>query len=71
MIGYLTIVIHVCTVKHVLSSHSKIDKTKVLKTGGSLVQVKSIAECSSSILQIFRPAFNDYRLENVYFLVIL
>ena len=33
------------TVKPVLSSHSKIDKTKVLKTGGSLVQVESIAEC--------------------------
>ena len=27
----------------VLSSHSKIDKTKVLKTSGSLGQVKSIA----------------------------
>ena len=25
----------------------KIDNTKVLKTGGSLVQVKSIAECSN------------------------
>ena len=34
------------TVKHVLSSQSKIDKTMVLKTGGSLVQVESIAECS-------------------------
>ena len=34
------------TVKPVLSGHSKIDKTKVLKTGGSLMQVKSIAECS-------------------------
>ena len=30
------------TVKPVLSGHSKIDKTKVLKTGASLVQVKSI-----------------------------
>ena len=27
------------TVKPVLSSHSKIDKMKVLKTGGSLMQV--------------------------------
>ena len=36
----------VCTVKPVLSGHSKIDKMKVLKTGGSLMQVKSIAECS-------------------------
>ena len=33
------------TMKSVLSSYSKIDKTKVLKTGGSLVQFESIAEC--------------------------
>ena len=33
-------------VKPVLSGHSKIDKTKVLKTNGSLMKVKSIAECS-------------------------
>ena len=32
--------------KPVLSGHSKIDKTEVLKTGGSLLQVESIAECS-------------------------
>ena len=38
-----------CTVKPVLSSHSRIGKTKVLKTDGSLMQVKSIAECSSSL----------------------
>ena len=31
------------TVKPVLSGHSKIDKTKVLKTGASLVRVKSNA----------------------------
>ena len=30
------------TVKPVLSGHSKIDKTKVLKTNGSLMKVKSI-----------------------------
>ena len=35
-----------CTVKPVLSGHSKIDKTKVLKTNGSLMNVESIAECS-------------------------
>ena len=29
-----------------LYGHSKIDKTKVLKTNGSLMKVKSIAECS-------------------------
>ena len=34
----------------VLSSHSKIDKIKILKTNGSLMKVKSIAECSSAIL---------------------
>ena len=39
--GYMYI-----TVKPVLSGHSKIDKTKVLKTNGSLMKVESIAECS-------------------------
>ena len=34
------------TVESVLSGHSKIDKTKVLKTNGNLMKVKSIAECS-------------------------
>ena len=34
------------TVKPVLSGHLKIDKTKVLMENGSLMQVKSIAECS-------------------------
>ena len=34
------------TVKPVLSGHSKKDKTKVLKTNGSLMKVKIIAECS-------------------------
>ena len=34
------------TVKPVLSGHSKIDKTKVLKTDVSLMQVRCIAECS-------------------------
>ena len=34
------------TVKPALSCHSKIDKTKVLKTNGSLMKVESIAECS-------------------------
>ena len=35
MIEYLR-----CTVKHVLSGHTNIDKTKVLKTNGSLMTVK-------------------------------
>ena len=34
------------TVKPVLKGHSKIDKTKVLKTHGSLMKIESIAECS-------------------------
>ena len=37
--------------KPVLSGHSKVDKAKVLKTDGSLMQVESIAEWS--ILQYF------------------
>ena len=35
--------------KLVLSGHSKIDKTKVLKTNGSLMQVKSIAQYSKKL----------------------
>ena len=34
------------TVKPVLSGHSKIYKTKVLKKSGRTMKVKSIAECS-------------------------
>ena len=42
------------TVKSVLSDHSKIEETKVLKPCGSLMQVESIAECSKGgILQYF------------------
>ena len=36
----------IITVKPVLSGHSKIDKTKILKTNDSLMKVESIAECS-------------------------
>ena len=40
--------------KPVLSGHSKIDKTKILLTNGSLMKVEIIAECSPwSILQYF------------------
>ena len=35
----------ITTVKPFLSGHSKIDKTKILMTNGSLMKVKSIAEC--------------------------
>ena len=34
------------TIKPVLSGHTNIDKTKVLKTNGSLIKVESIVECS-------------------------
>ena len=45
------------TVKPVLRGHSKIDKTKVLMTNDSLMQVESITDCSLwSILQCFWPA---------------
>ena len=33
------------TVEPVFSGHSKIDKTKALKTNGSIIKVESIAEC--------------------------
>ena len=36
------------TVKPVLSSHSKTDKTKILMINGSLMKVKSIAECCNT-----------------------
>ena len=50
------------TVKPVFSGHSKIDKTKILMTNGSLMQVKNIAECTKvSILQYFPPALSDNR----------
>ena len=44
--GYLLAPYFPVTVKPVLSRHSKIDKTKVLKTNGSLIKGKSIAKCT-------------------------
>ena len=42
------------TVKPVLSGNSKIDKTKILMTNGSLMKVENFAECSPwSMLQYF------------------
>ena len=38
-------IIYKSTVKSVLSHHSKIDKTKYLKTDGSLMQVKNVLTC--------------------------
>ena len=49
-----------CTVKPVWSGHSKIEKTKILMTNGSLMKVESVAECSKgSILQYFQPSLSD------------
>ena len=36
------------TVELVLSCHSKIDKTKILMTNGSLIKVESIAGCCNT-----------------------
>ena len=42
------------TVKPVLSGHSKIYKTKFLKTNGSLMKFVSIAECSAILLTFIK-----------------
>ena len=58
------------TVKLVLSGHSKIDKTKVLKRNGIFMKVEGIAECSKgSILQYFRPSLSYHlSLRPLFFL---
>ena len=43
---YLQYLLYISTVKPVLSGHSKQDKTKMLMTNSSLMDVESIAECS-------------------------
>ena len=52
--------------KPVLSGHSKIDKTKVLKKGGSLVQVESISECSEHS-EILFTCINPLSVLKTYF----
>ena len=53
--------------KPVLSSHSKIDKTNVLKTNGSLMEVISIAECSlGAFCNTFDLHFVIIGLENQF-----
>ena len=47
-------------IKPVLSSHSKIAKTKVLKTNGSLMKVKSIAESSFGAFLVFFLSGRSY-----------
>ena len=52
--------------KTCLKQPLKIDKTKILKTIGSLMKAESIAECSTwSILQYFWPAL-IYNLSFVF-----
>ena len=46
------------TAKYVLYGHSKIEKTKILITNGSLMKVESIVD-AWSILQYFWPALSD------------
>ena len=45
--GVITIITCGTPVKPVLRDHSKIGKTKVIKTNGSLIKVESIARLSS------------------------
>ena len=47
------IICPITTVKPVLSVHSKIDKTKILMTNGSLMKVESIAECSKGSILLY------------------
>ena len=54
LLDTLVVLLKDYTVKPVLSSHLKIDKTKVQVKNGSLMKVNNIAECSPwSILQYF------------------
>ena len=46
------------TVKPVYNGHSLKERKLVFKTNYRLMHVKSIAECSKSILQYFRPSFS-------------
>ena len=50
-----------CTVKPVLSGHSKTDKTNLMTNGSLIIKFKSIAECpwSINILQYFWPALSN------------
>ena len=54
---------HIITVKPVLSSHSKIDKTKVLKPCGTLMQVKVGAFCTILMVEhivTVKPVLSSY-----------
>ena len=47
-----------CTEKPVVSGHSKIDKTKVLMTNGSLMKAESIEESLNATLGAFCNTFD-------------
>ena len=42
-----------CTVKPVLSGHSKVDKKTILMPNGSLMKAESIAECFGAFCNSF------------------
>ena len=54
-------------VKTVLSVHWKIDKTKVVRTNGSLMKVKSIVECSREHSTILLTCVTQYSVFKTYF----
>ena len=56
------------TVKPALNGYLKIAKTKALKTRGSLVEVKSITECSiGANCNTFDLHYAIIGLENIFF----
>ena len=69
--SYLDSIPPIFTVKPV-SGHPKIDKTKVLKPCGSLMQVKSTAECSrGAFCNTFDLHSAIIGLENLFFGLLL
>ena len=62
-----------CTVKPVLSGHWKIDKTKVLKTDGSLMHVESTVKSRLSERQLSETTglFEDYGQSRLFLYYLL
>ena len=56
------------TVKSVFSGHSKIDKMKVLKTGGSLMQVKVLQNAPLEHFAILLTCIKRLPVLKTYFL---
>ena len=61
------------TFKPVLSGHSKTDKTQVLKPCGTLMQVKSTAECSTGVEHsaILLTCIKQLSVSKIYFFGLL